>query len=167
MTSGQPFVQLIMKHILLLLTVGGGLFTPNWQPLHAQSGGPFKLEWATIDAGGSTRSGGQFALSGTIGQPDAGTLIGGNFKIEGGFWSGVAALQIPGAPLLKIQRGPTGLAVISWSRSVTGFTLEETTAPGNSTWTNTPYPVVETANDHTVTVPATNGLRIFRLRRTL
>ena len=56
----------------------------------AGSGGPYVLEWTTIDGGGGTSSGGGFVLSGTIGQHDAGTVMtGGSFSLTGGFWPGM------------------------------------------------------------------------------
>jgi len=59
-------------------------------PVLAQSGGPYNLEWSTIDGGGGTfSSGGDWSLGGTIGQPDAGSLSGGTFTLSGGFWAGV------------------------------------------------------------------------------
>mgnify|MGYP003571152844 CR=1 FL=1 len=55
---------------------------------HAQSGGPFELEWNTIDAGGaSAMTGGAFTLSGSIGQFDAGTSDAGGYAMNSGFWS--------------------------------------------------------------------------------
>jgi hypothetical protein len=59
------------------------------QEILAGSGGPYVLEWTTIDAGGGTSSGGEYTLTGTIGQHDAGTLMTGeNFSLTGGFWPG-------------------------------------------------------------------------------
>jgi hypothetical protein len=126
----------------------------------AQSGGQFDLSWSTIDGGGGTSTGGQFQLSGTIGQPDAGVLTGGQFKLEGGFWSGITVLQTPGAPILKIKLIAGGMAVISWPVNVAGFTLEETAAAAQpNSWNATPQPVVDTATEHTVTVPAVGVIK--------
>ena len=61
----------------------------------AQSGGPYVLEWSTIDGGGGTSSGGPYTLSGTIGQPDAGAMSGGDYELLGGFW--------PGGPLCIVE----------------------------------------------------------------
>ena len=62
----------------------------------AQSGGPYELSWSTLDGGGSTStSGGRYELAGTIGQSDAGKLRGGGYSLEGGFWSGGAAVKVP------------------------------------------------------------------------
>ena len=130
---------------------------------HAQSGGPFDLSWSTIDGGGGTSSGGRFALTGTIGQPDAGTLTGGNFKLEGGFWSSITLVQKPGAPILKIKLIGGGLAVLSWPLNVTGFSLEECPALNTGTWNATPQSVVDTATEHTVTVPSVGLIKCYRL----
>ncbi len=132
----------------------------------AQSGGTFDLEWSTIGGGGGSSSGGQFALSGTIGQPDAGTLSGDNFQLEGGFWSGITLLQTPGAPILKIKFFAGGMAVISWPVSGSGFTLEETaTVAQPNSWSATPQSVVDTATEHTVTVPAAGVIKCYRLKK--
>lgn len=132
----------------------------------AQSGGPFDLTWSTLDGGGGSSSGGQFALTGTIGQPDAGALSGGNFKLEGGFWSGLTVQQTLEAPLLRIKLLGSGQAIISWSRGVTGFTLEETTSAAQpNSWITTPQSAVDTATEHTVTVPSIGLMKCYRLKR--
>jgi hypothetical protein len=64
-------------------------------PVMAQSGGPYILEWSTIDGGGRMSSGGQYVLTGTIGQPDAGYSEGGRYEVLGGFW--------PGGPLCFVD----------------------------------------------------------------
>jgi hypothetical protein len=130
---------------------------------HAQSGGQFDLSWSTIDGGGGTSSGGQFVVNGTIGQPDAGILTGGNFKLEGGFWSGVEVLQVAGAPILRIKLVGTN-AIVSWPLSVTEFTLQETPSLTAPNWTSVPHKIVDTATEHTVTVPAAGIIKCFRLK---
>jgi hypothetical protein len=133
-------------------------------PVRAQSGGQFDLSWSTIDGGGGSSSGGQFTVCGTIGQPDAGKLTGGGFELEGGFWTGVQVLQVAGAPILKITLvGST--AILSWPLNASGFTLEETTALGSGLWTSTPQSIVDTASEHTVTVPVLGTLKLFRLKQ--
>lgn len=130
----------------------------------AQSGGNFDLKWSTIDGGGGTSRGGQFALSGTIGQPDAGTLAGGQFRLEGGFWSGVTVAQTPGAPLLKIKLISGGFVVLSWPVSVTGFNLVESPAANSVVWNAVAQGVIDTATEHTVTVPAAGLIKCYRLK---
>ncbi len=153
-----------MTTILKLHAMAALVLMPVLAP--AQSGGNFNLSWSTIDGGGGTSSGGQFQFSGTIGQPDAGVLTGGNFKLEGGFWSGVTVQQTSGAPILKIKLIGGGLAVLSWPVNVTGFTLEETaTVAQPNSWSTNPQPVVDTATEHTVTVPAAGVIKCYRLRK--
>lgn len=127
----------------------------------------FNVNWFSIDGGGGTSAGGQFALNGTIGQPDAApALTGGSFKLEPGFWSGVTVLQTPGAPILKIKLIGGGLAVLAWPVSATGFTLQETlnlTQPNS--WSATPQAVVDTATEHTVTLPAAGMTKCYRLTK--
>src|SRR5262252_8683118 len=147
-----------LRHLLLAIL-------PALLPLlsHAQSGGQFDLSWSTIDGGGGVSSGGQFVINGTIGQPDAGTLTGSNFKIEGGFWSGVQVLQVAGAPILKIKFVGTN-SIVSWPLNVTGFILQQTPSLTAPVWTSTPQSVVDTATEHTVTLPAAGMMKCFRLK---
>jgi hypothetical protein len=130
----------------------------------AQSGGSFDLKWSTVDGGGGTSSAGQFSVSGTIGQPDAGTLAGGQFKVEGGFWSGVTVAQTPDAPILKIKLIAGGNALLSWPLSATGFNLIESVEASGGAWNTAPQPVVDTATEHTVTIPAAGVVKCYRLK---
>ena len=149
--------------ILSAVCAAGALFVPSGR---AQTGGPYALSWSTIDGGGGTSSGGRFAVSGTIGQSDAGALAGGSFKLEGGFWSGVTALQTPGAPVLKIKLVGGGKAILSWPVDLTGFVLEETaTASQPSSWTATLESVADSGSEHTVTVPAAGVIKCYRLKK--
>lgn len=153
-----------MKSILKLHAMLALVLTPLLAP--AQSGGNFSLSWSTIDGGGGTSSGGKYQVMGTIGQPDAGVLSGGKFQLEGGFWSGITLQQTDGAPILKIKLIGGGLAVLSWPVNVTGFTLEETPTVANpNNWSATPQSVVDTATEHTVTVPAVGVIKCYRLRK--
>jgi hypothetical protein len=133
--------------------------------VRAQSGGPFDLSWSTVDGGGGASAGGQFALTGTIGQPDAGgaTLTGGQFNLTGGFWSFLGIAQTPGAPLLKIKLIGAN-AVLSWPLNTSEFLLQETPSLSAPAWTLTPQAVVDTATEHTVTVPAAGLTKCFRLK---
>jgi hypothetical protein len=131
---------------------------------HAQSNNQFELASSHIGSGGDTSIGGPFTVSGTIGQPAAGVLTGGNFTLESGFWSGVAVVQTPGAPSLKIKLIAGHQAVISWPITVIGWALEETTAIGSGLWSATPQAVVDTAAEHTVMVPAA-GTKCYRLKK--
>lgn len=148
----------IAKAILL---IGGVALTGSTR---AQSGGGFTLDWSTIDGGGGTSAGGGFTLAGTIGQPDAGVMTGSGFAVAGGFWSLFSTHLPPPLPFLSIHR--TGAnAVLSWPVAISGFTLEYTTQLGSGVWTTEAASVVNTATEHTVTVPALSGRRFYRLRK--
>ena len=150
-----------VKQLFLGTLCASALFSTT---SHAQSGGQFDLTWSTIDNGGGASSGGQFQLRGSVGQHDAGTLAGGNFTVEGGFWSGITVLQMPGAPVLKIRLVSPEKVVISWPVNVTGFTLEESSALGKGLWAPTSDAVVDTATEHTVTIPGAGVIKCFRLK---
>jgi hypothetical protein len=78
--------------MLTILVVAIGLMTV---PVKAQSGGPYVLDWSTIDGGGGRSSGGDYVLTATIGQPDAGASSGGDYELLGGF--------LPGGPLCFVN----------------------------------------------------------------
>ena len=77
--------------------------------------------------------------------------------------SGLQVLQAPGAPILKIKLVGSN-AVISWPLSAAGFTLEETAALGSVVWNSTPQLTVDTATEHTVTIPAVGAIKCYRLK---
>jgi hypothetical protein len=145
-----------------LLTVMPLLHAPLL--LNAQS---YSIDWHNIAGGGGTSSGGQFTLSGTIGQHDAGKMSGGGFALEGGFWSAVAAVQTPGAPLLSMSvNAQLSTVTLSWPPPATGFVLQQNGNLANpSGWA----PVVATpqtnANQISVTIPFQSGNTFFRLRK--
>ncbi len=123
-----------------------------------------RLGWFTTDGGDGISRGGEFSLAGTVGQPEAGVARGGEFKVESGYWRGVHIDQSPGALQLRIRLRPDGNVVLAWPVGVAGFVLEQCSMPG-TTWTPTLRPVLDTAAEHTVTVPATGPMRCYRLRR--
>jgi hypothetical protein len=78
-------MKALTKHRLrILLTLMAVLLLTS--SALASSGGPYVLDWYTMDGGGGTSIGGVYALSGTIGQADAGMLSGGSYTLTGGFW---------------------------------------------------------------------------------
>src|SRR5437763_14623156 len=94
----------------------------------------FSIDWFTIDGGGGTSTGGVYSVSGTIGQPDAGHMSGGNYTIDGGFWGIIAAVQSPGAPLLRVVLASTNTVVIAWPASSTGFSLQQNSNLSTTAW---------------------------------
>jgi hypothetical protein len=122
----------------------------------------YAIDWHTIDGGGGTSTGGVYSVSGTIGQPDAGKMSGGT--TDGGFWDIVAAVQSPGAPLLSIARS-NALVIVSWPLTTLNFQLHETTNLSlPNSWSPVAQPAVTNAGQISVTVPATVGRKLFRLK---
>jgi hypothetical protein len=136
-----------------------------------QSGGPYELNWYTIDGGGGTSSGGSFTLSGTIGQPDAGgPMVGGSYSLTGGFWSIISAIQTPGAPLLSVTRNPvTGAVSITWPQPAENWLLDQATVltlpPVAIPWSQVGFPYQTNNGVISITIPAPAGNRYYRLRK--
>jgi hypothetical protein len=121
-----------MKTILqtIFLSITAALLLPAGAI--AQS---YSIDWYKVSGGGGTSTGGQYSVSGTIGQPDAsGAMTGGNYSLTGGFWA-LYAVQTPGAPLLTITYAGNQ-AIVSWSPSVTGWTLQTNNNLATPTWGN-------------------------------
>ena len=130
-------------------------------PANAQS---YSIDWYTIDGGGGTSTGGVYSVSGTIGQPDAGpTMSGGNYSVDGGFWSIIAAVQTPGAPLLSITRSNSAV-VVFWPAPATGFVLQENLVLGTTNWTDVGTLPTTNGPNLEVVVPSPVGNRVYRLR---
>jgi hypothetical protein len=123
-------------------------------------GQSYSIDWYKIAGGGGTSTNGQYSLSGTIGQPDAsGAMTGGNYSVTGGFWS-LYAVQTPGAPLLTITYAGNQ-AVVSWSPSVTGWTLQTNANLATPTWGN----YLGTIVNNSVTNAPPKGNLFFRLKQ--
>jgi hypothetical protein len=138
-----------MKTLLLFMFVACGSLKAD-----AQS---YSIDWYKISGGGGTSSNGQYAVSGTIGQHDAGgPMTGGNYSVTGGFWS-LFAVQTPGAPLLTITYSGNQ-AIVSWSPSITGWTLQTNGNLGTTNWVN--YGGVI---NNSVTISPLTGNLFFRL----
>ena len=126
--------------------------------LHAQS---YSINWYKIAGGGGTSTGGVFSVSGTIGQPDAsGAMTGGNYSLTGGFWSLISVVQTAGAPLLTIMYA-SNQAIVSWSPSGTGFTLQTNNNLATINWGNYAGQVV----NNSVTNSPPKGTLFFRLKQ--
>jgi len=121
----------------------------------------FTNDWFTIDGGGCTSTNGHYSVSGTIGQPDAGgAMTNGQFSVTGGFWSLINVVQTPGAPLLSISYAGNQ-AIVSWSPSATGWTLQTNNNLATGTWGN--YTGAVSNNRVTNSPPA--GNLFFRLKQ--
>jgi hypothetical protein len=144
--------QMKTKILLVLAILGFAL------AMRAQ----YSINWWTIDGGGGTSTGGVYTVTGTIGQPDAGALTGGNFSLVGGFWSHVAAVPTPGAPLLTIFRTTTNTVVVSWPSPSTGFALQQTLSLSPTNWTAAPAPA-DNGTVKYITINPPVGSTYFRL----
>ena len=126
----------------------------------------YAIDWFTVDAGGGTCSGNVYQLSGTIGQPDAGsTMNGGTCNLDGGFWGIAAVVQRSGAPALTMRRTSPTTAMISWPYPSTGFTLEETSNLGGSSWVTHSGNISNDGAMNNVVVNTSLGNRFFRLKK--
>jgi hypothetical protein len=123
--------------------------------IHAQS---YNIDWYKVSGGGGASTGGVYSVSGTIGQHDAGgAMTGGNYSLTGGFWA-IYAVQTPGAPLLTITH-LGNQAIVSWSPSVTGWTLQTNANVATPTWGN----YLGTVANNSVTNPLPHANLFFRL----
>ena len=142
--------QILMS--CFLFVVGWLLALPT---LHAQS---YSIDWYKVAGGGGTSTGSVYSVSGTIGQPDAsGAMSGGSYSLTGGFWS-LYAVQTTGAPLLTISYA-ANQAVVSWSPSATGWTLQTNANLATGAWGNYIGAVV---NNNATNSPPSGNL-FFRL----
>lgn len=134
--------------------------------LAAVANAQYSIDWWTIDGGGGTSTGGVYSVSGTIGQPDAGTMSGGSFAVQGGFWN-VVAVQTPGAPLLSITRTNANILIYWPAAGADGFLLQQTSnlTTNGATWSFVANPYATNAGVISVTVPAAEAMRYYRLRK--
>lgn len=130
-------------------------------PASAQS---YSIDWFTIDGGGGTSTGGVYSVSGTIGQPDAGRMSGGNFTIDGGFWGVIAAVQTPGAPLLRVFMTSTNTVVVAWPAPSTGFSLQQNSDLNAAVWGSVTNTVNVVGSENQVIVAPPVGNRFYRLQ---
>ena len=107
----------------------------------------------------------------------AGRTLSANFPVQGAF-TGVGPFQSSldstnDAFVAKILMEPTLLSSVQagnvqmmWRAFATEFRLESNTSPNaSSNWVPVLQPAIVSNGFHVVTVPLTNGLTFFRLRR--
>ena len=122
----------------------------------------YSLGWATLAPGGTSTSS-VYSITGSIGQPDASLMSGGQFSVQGGFWGVIAVVQTPGAPTLAMTASKTN-AVISWSASATGYTLQQNSDLNTTNWTAVGQAPVGSGSELRVTVAPPAGNRFYRLK---
>ena len=125
----------------------------------------YAINWFKIAGGGGTSTNGGFTLHGTIGQPDAGKLTGGAYTLNGGFWSVVAAIQMPGAPLLSIARTATNTVAVSWPSPSLGYVLQQNPDVATTNWVGVAQPPADDGTNKTVIVSPPVGKMFYRLRK--
>jgi len=131
-----------------------------WSVTAASHAQQYSIAWSTIDGGGGTSTNATYALSGTIGQPDAGNaMTGGEYAIQGGFWTGAYAVQLPGGPFLSITRAGANI-IVSWAPGTPGFVLQHSTALWPTNWQNAPSGVT-----NPIAIPAGGATRFYRLQK--
>ena len=122
----------------------------------------------TLHSGGvMTGGGGRFTLSATAGQPEAVPQFLSSdqrYALAPGFWPAAVVIAVPGAPPLRFLPAPQAHVILAWPVASSGWVLEQ--SANLLTWTPVEIPVVNTAADHTVTLPTSSGpaRRFFRLR---
>jgi hypothetical protein len=142
---------------ILWLAATGFLFAALCLSASAQS---YSIDWYKIAGGGGTSTSSLYSVSGTIGQPDAGgAMTGGIYAVTGGFWS-LYAVQTPGAPLLTIKQ-IGNQAIVSWSPSATGWTLQTNANLATPTWGN----YLGTVVNNSATNSPPKGNVFFRLKQ--
>jgi hypothetical protein len=130
----------------------------------------FSCDWSAMRAGGGVCTAGVYVITGTIGQTDAGRLHSADFTLDGGFWSIIAAIQEPGAPLLSVRISETNAVIVSWPIVWTGFELMENVDVTTPNWVkvaSSPLVVVVAENtvEKHVVLPLPAGKRFYRLRK--
>jgi len=145
-----------MKRLLLI----GSCCVTLFVALAARSQN-YAIDWYTIAGGGGTSTGGVYSVSATIGQSDAGgPLMNGQYSVTGGFWALPTAIQVVGAPTLKIVRSGPGQVTISWSPNAAGYVLQETAVISPANWINSPSGAA-----NPVTIPANMPAKFYRLSK--
>jgi hypothetical protein len=90
-------------------------------------------------------------------------MTGGNYTIDGGFWSLLAVVQTPGAPLLTITRFGSSVR-LSWSSPSTGFGLQENEVIGTTDWLAVAQVPADDGTNKSVTVSPHIGNKFYRLK---
>ncbi|HKI69301.1 MAG TPA: hypothetical protein VKA67_06920 [Verrucomicrobiae bacterium] len=124
----------------------------------------YTIDWYKIAGGGGTSTNGQYPVSGTIGQHDAGApMSGDNYSLTGGFWSLIATVQTPGAPVLTITHSGSGI-IVYWLSSSPSWTLQKNSDLTMTNWTDVGSVTVN-GPTNSITVTSPTGNSFFRLKQ--
>ena len=124
----------------------------------------YEIDWYAISGGGGASTGGPYQVSGTIGQPAADAMGGGPYTVQGGFWSLVAVVQTPGAPLLRIAVTATNSVVLSWPAGPAEFRVQQNSDLSSTNWVGVGQAPVLVGGESQVIVPPPAGNRFYRLK---
>lgn len=102
--------------------------------VHAQAGGPYRIERSTVDGGGTAMEGGGISHHGTAGQPDGSTLNGGPYVLRGGLWAGAAPAA---TPTVTVTGTPPATSTPTLTRSHTRTATHTNTPTRSATPTRT------------------------------
>jgi hypothetical protein len=129
----------------------------------ALGGQDYSIDWSSVDGGGGTSTGGVYAVSGTIGQPDAGSMSGGIYQLDGGFWSMISVVQMPGAPLLAIYPTRTNAVFLVWPSPSTGYSLQQSADANTTNWVSVAQTPIDNGTAKSIVVNPSSGRRFYRL----
>ena len=124
-----------------------------------------KWDGASWSALGSGIGGGNLVAALTVSGTDL--YVGGQFTTAGGKVSSyIARAYLPALPMLLMLRSDTEV-MVSWpSVDTVGFALEQVgTLATPAGWVTNSASVTDDGTNRTVTIPATNSVRFFRLHR--
>jgi hypothetical protein len=126
----------------------------------------YTIDWYKIAGGGGTSTGGVYAVSGTIGQHDAGgPMTGGSYSLTGGFWSIIAAVQLPGLPFLTVTiNSQHSTVTVSWPNTGS-YTLQTNNDLNTSNWLGYGGNINTANGTNSVTVTPPIGNLYFRLKQ--
>jgi hypothetical protein len=125
-----------------------------------------------IASGGGASSGsgpaGAFSLTSSIAQVDAAPVsTGGPYQLRGGFFAHYEALQVAGAPKLRLRPGPpNGIEVVWASSTSTSWVLQYNISNlASNGWTDVPQTPVVEGEDQVLSFDTPSTRIFFRLRK--
>lgn len=147
-----------MKPLTLILAVAS-LSASGLVSGQSASGGSFRVSGGTIGGGGTARNG-SFGVLGRAEPTIGATSQAGNFVVSGGLHGVVASPTVGGDAQLVITPGDPGQVVLTWDQP--GYLLEtRTSLAANAAWQS----VEPAPTQRTITVPTSESLRFYRLRK--
>lgn len=91
-------------------------------------------------------------------------MSGGNYTLDGGFWGIFAAVQTPGAPLLRVFSTTTNTVVLAWPVSSTLFSLQQESGLSPANWGPVTNSSSIVGSENQVIIAAPAGNRFYRLK---